>query len=80
MPCCLRIAGYEAMMKHMVDGLWHTAPDVADPLASLASLEPAVCGHPTSPELAGPDTGPATQKHGTTVNPAMLAGDSMRFA
>ena len=24
-PCCLCIAGYKAMLKHMVDGLWHTA-------------------------------------------------------
>ena len=25
-PCVLRIARYEAMLKHMVDAFWHTAP------------------------------------------------------
>ena len=63
----------------MVDGLWHTAPGTAAPLASLASLDPAVCGHPTPPQLVGPNKGPDTEEHGTTVNPAMLAGDSTRF-
>ena len=46
-PCCLHIAGYEAMLKHIVDGLWHTAPGATASLAPPASLEPAVCRHPT---------------------------------
>ena len=63
----------------MVDGLWYIAPGAAALLASLASQEPPVCGHPTTPQLVGPNKGPATKEHGTTVNSAMLAGDSTRF-
>ena len=78
--CCLRIADYEAMLKHTVDELWYTAPSAAARLASLASLESAICGHPSTSQLVDPDKGPATKEHGTTVNPAMLERDSTIFA
>ena len=35
-------------------------------------------GHPTTLQLVGPNKGPTTEKHGINVNPAGLAGDSVR--
>ena len=62
----------------MVDGLWHTAPGAA---ALLASPEPVVCGHRPlrlTPQIVGSNKGPATEKYGATVNPAMRRLDEIR--
>ena len=53
----------------MVDDLRRSAPGATVHLASLASLEPAVCGHPTTPQLVDPNKESVTEKRGTTVNP-----------
>ena len=64
----------------MVDGLCPKATSAAAPLAPQASLVLVFCEHPTTPRLVDPNKGPSIEKHGTTVNPAMLTGDSARFA
>ena len=59
-PYVLRIAGYEAMLNHVVDAFWHNAPGATALLALPASLEPTICGHSTTSQLVGPNEGPSS--------------------
>lgn len=47
-PYKLRIASYEGVLEHMVNGIRHSAPGVAFFLASLAPLELTISQHPTT--------------------------------
>ena len=80
MLCMLRIAGYEAMLKHMVDSFCHTAPCATSLLALPAPLEQTIRGHSTTSQLFFPNEGLSSKKHGTTVDAAMLTGYSAKFA
>ena len=66
MTCVLRIAGYEAILKHMVDAFWHTAHGAKAFLTLPAPLEPTTRGQSTISQLVGPNEGPFSEKHGTT--------------
>ena len=79
MPCGLRIAGYEEMMKHMVDAFWHTAPGATTLLALPAPLEPTIRGHSTTSQLVGPNEVLSSEKQGSTVDPAMLTGYTVQW-
>ena len=68
------------MLKHMVYALWHTATGATALLALPAHLEPTIRGYSITSQLVGPNEGPSSDKHDTTVDPAMLTGYSARFA
>ena len=79
MPGVLCIAGDEAMLKHRVDAFWHIAPGATALLALLAPLEPTTHGHSTTSQLVCTNEGLSREKHGTTVDPAMLSGMKLQL-